>query len=118
MNQKQLLKKKQPLNIKSMTVFWIIQMLFFNVQSVYASGVGNSKLATGTEALITDVTTWLMVIAPIVGGLLVIYFFIRRSGSDEQDQKRWNNRITTAIVSTIGAVLGSAIINLIAGYYL
>ena len=112
------MSQKEKFKNKFITVFWIIQMLFLNVQNVYADGIGNSKLATGTEALITDATTWLMVIAPIVGGLLVIYFFIRRSGSDEQDQKRWNNRITTAIVSTIGAVLGSAIINLIAGYYL
>ena len=112
MNQKQKFKKI------FITVFWTIQILFLNTQNAFADNVGNSKLATGTEALITDTTTWLMVIAPIVGGLLVIYFFIRRSGSDEQDQKRWNNRITTAIVSTIGAVLGSAIINLIAGYYL
>jgi type IV secretion system protein VirD4 len=110
--------QKQKFKKKLITAFWIIQMLFLNVQSVFADGIGNSKLATGTEALITDTTIWLMVIAPIVGGLLVIYFFIRRSGSDEQDQKRWNNRITTAIVSTIGAILGSAIINLIAGYYL
>lgn len=99
-----------------------LQVLFFNGTVAMAApksgGVKNSKLVTGTEALINDVTTWLMVLAPIVGGLLIIYFFIRRSGADEQDQKRWNNRITTAIVSVIGAVLGSAIINLIVGYYL
>ncbi|WDV48237.1 hypothetical protein PV797_11155 [Clostridiaceae bacterium M8S5] len=94
-------------------------MLFFNAQEVLATGgaIGKSKIATGTENMINDATIWLMILAPIVGGLLVIYFFIRRSGADEQDQKRWNNRIITAIVSVIGAVLGSAIINLIVGYY-
>ena len=112
MNQNKKRKKK------FITVFWIIQILFLNVHNVYADKVGDSKLATGTEALITDATIWLMVVLPIVGGLLVIYFFIRRGGSDEQDQKRWNNHITTAIVSTIGAVLGSAIIILILCYYL
>lgn len=105
---------------KVLTVFVIMQVLFFNVTSVFASSsnnVGKSKIATGTEALLNDVTTWLMILAPIVGGLLIIYFFIRRSGADEQDQKRWNNRITTAIISVVGAVLGSAIINLVIGYY-
>jgi ABC-type molybdate transport system permease subunit len=104
---------------KFLTVLVTLQVLFFNTTTVFATGgaVGASKLATGTEALIKDVTTWLMILAPIVGGLLIIYFFIRRSGADEQDQKRWNNRITTAIISVIGAVLGSAIINLIVGYY-
>ena len=100
---------------KILAVLVSTQVLFSNLTTAFASGgaVGDSKLATGTEALIKDVTTWLMIIAPIVGGLLIIYFFIRRSGADEQDQKRWNNRITTAIVSVIGTVLGSAIINLI-----
>lgn len=102
---------------KGLAVFVMMQVLFFNTP-VFASGsVGNSKIAKGTEALIRDATTWLMILAPIVGGLLVIYFFIRRSGADEQDQKRWNNRIVTAIISVVGAVLGSAIINLIVGYY-
>lgn len=103
---------------KGLTVLVMMQVLFFTTP-VFATGgsVGNSKIAKGTEALIRDATTWLMILAPIVGGLLVIYFFIRRSGADEQDQKRWNNRIMTAIISFIGAVLGSAIINLIVGYY-
>lgn len=84
----------------------------------YADGtVQNSKLVTGTEKLIGDVTTWLMVLAPVVAGLLIIYFCIRRSAADEMDTKKWNNRIVVAIVSCIGAVLGSATLNLIIGYY-
>jgi ABC-type molybdate transport system permease subunit len=82
-----------------------------------ATDVKNSQIVKGTEKLIKDLTTWLMVMAPIVGGLLIIYFFIRRSAADEMDQKKWNNRITTAIISVIGAVLASATLNLIIGYY-
>lgn len=84
---------------------------------VYAGELGDSKLATGTEELINDLTIWLMILAPIVGVVLIIYFFIRRSASDEMDQKKWNNRITTAIISVIGAVLTAATLNLIIGYY-
>ena len=82
--------------------------------TAYASGISQSKLATGTEKLIADATTWLMVLAPVVAGLLIIYFCIRRSAAD---QKKWNNRIVVAIVSCIGAVLGSATLNIIIGYY-
>lgn len=82
-----------------------------------APSVSDSKLAKGTEKLIQDVTTWLMVLAPVVAGLLIIYFCIRRSAADEMDQKKWNNRIVVAIVSCIGAVLGSATLNLLIGYY-
>lgn len=82
-----------------------------------APSISDSKIAKGTEKLIQDVTTWLMVLAPVVAGLLIIYFCIRRSAADEMDQKKWNNRIVVAIVSCIGAVLGSATLNLIIGYY-
>ena len=83
-------------------------------QTVRAVGVG---IAKGTEKLVGDVTTWLMVLAPVVAGLLIIYFCIRRGMADEMDQKKWNNRIVVAVVSCIGAVLGSATLNLILGYY-
>jgi hypothetical protein len=75
-------------------------------------GVNGSPIVTGTERLIGDVTTWLMVLAPIVAGLLIIYFCIRRSAADEMDQKKWNTRIIAAIVSCIGAIIGSATLNL------
>lgn len=83
----------------------------------YAAGVTDSQIVKGTEKLIGDVTTWLMVLAPVVAGLLIIYFCVRRSAADEIDQKKWNNRIVVAIVSCVGAVLGSATLNLILGYY-
>ncbi|WP_156946396.1 Mbov_0395 family pilin-like conjugal transfer protein [Desulfitibacter alkalitolerans] len=85
--------------------------------NAYATDIKNSQLAKGTEALINDVTIWLMILAPIVSALFIIYFFIRRSAADEMDQKKWNNRIVVAIVSCIGAVLASATLNLIIGYY-
>ena len=89
---------------------------FFMSAPAYAAGVEDSQIVTGTEQLIGDLTTWLMVLAPVVSGLLIIYFCIRRGMADEMDQKKWNNRIVVA-VSCIGAVLGSATLTLILGYY-
>lgn len=102
---------------KIFMMLMFISASFMFTTPVYASDVQNSKLAKGTEALINDVTTWLMILAPIVAALLIVYFFIRRSAADEMDQKKWNNRIAVAIVSAIGAVLASATLNLIIGYY-
>ena len=96
-----------------LTAFLMLQ----NSTMAYAAGIGDSQIAKGTEKLIQDATTWLMVLAPVVAGLLIIYFCIRRSAADEMDQKKWNNRIVVAIVSCIGAVLGSATLNIIIGYY-
>ncbi|MDA3846933.1 MAG: hypothetical protein PF505_10405 [Vallitaleaceae bacterium] len=68
---------------KSSVAFYI---LFLMSTTAYASEVGDSKLATGTQDLINDLTVWLMILAPIVGVVLLIYFFIRRSAADEMDQ--------------------------------
>lgn len=99
----------------------ILTALFFWFSAIpaYATsgGIQSSKLATGTKQLIQDATTYLMVLAPVAAGMLIIYFCIRRSAADEMDQKKWNNRITVAVVSCIGAVLGSATLNVIIGYY-
>lgn len=95
----------------------IVYIALMTPQRAYAADVADSQIVKGTEKLINDVTTWLMILAPVVAGLLIIYFCIRRSAADEMDQKKWNNRIVVAIVSCIGAVLGSATLNLILGYY-
>jgi hypothetical protein len=85
--------------------------------TAFAEEVGNSKLATGTQELVGDLTTWLMILAPTVTVLLVVYYLIRKSASDEMDGKKWNSRITVALVSCIGAVLASVIVNILIGYY-
>lgn len=94
-----------------------LYLFMCNASTVYANGISNSKLNTGTKKLIADATSALLVLAPVVAGLLIIYFCIRRSAADEMDQKKWNNRIVVAIVSCIGAVIGSATLNIIIGYY-
>lgn len=99
------------------TITGTISVMLMSSVPVMADTVQDSQLVKGTENLIKDITTWLMVLAPIVGVLLIIYFFIRRSAADEIDQKKWNNRIVTVIISVIGAVLASATLNLIIGYY-
>ena len=90
---------------------------FVNAPTAYAAGIGASKLATGTEQLIKDVTSWLLIVAPLVTVVAVIYYFIRKTVSDEIDHKKWNTRISTAIICCIGVVAASLIINLIVSYY-
>jgi len=105
-------------NRKKLSAFLLSAFLMLTASiPAYAADVNDSAIVKGTEKLIGDVTTWLMVLAPIVAGLLIIYFCIRRSAADEMDQKKWNTRIIAAIVSCIGAILGSATLNLIIGYY-
>jgi ABC-type molybdate transport system permease subunit len=111
-------KHFKSINKKAVTALTTVSVMIVTSLPVLAADtVNDSQIVKGTEKLIGDLTTWLMIFAPVVGGLLIIYFFIRRSAADEMDQKKWNNRITTAIISVIGAVLASATLNLIIGYY-
>ena len=85
--------------------------------TVYASDISSSILATGTEKLVKDATTWLLVIAPAITIIAVIYYFIRKGMADEMDHRKWNTRISTAIISCIGVVTASIIIKVIIAYY-
>lgn len=79
--------------------------------------IGSSDLAKGTEKLLKDATTWLMIIVPLVTVLVVIYYLIRRAAADEMDHKKWNSRITTAVISCIVAVAASALLNMLTAYF-
>ena len=98
---------------------WLIvtAVLFLSPITVLASSLGDSKLATGTEKLIKDATSWLLIVAPLVTVVAIIYYLIRKTMSDEMDHKKWNSRITTAIICCIGVVAASLTINLIVSYY-
>lgn len=99
------------------TAMIVVYSMFISRQPVYADGFGTSIFATGTKNLFKDIGIFLLILAPISGGVLGVYFFIRRQAADEMDQKKWNDRIKVTIVSTIGAVLVSAAITLLASYY-
>lgn len=93
-----------------------ITSLFCATSTCFA-GVQDSIIATGTQNLITDLTNWLLILAPVLTVLLVGYYLLRKSSSDEMDGKRWDSRIKVAIICCVGVIVASALINLIVGYY-
>ena len=102
--------------IKRMGIM-IFVVVMLSTNCCFASSVGESKLAVGTENLINDLTNWLLVLAPVLTACLVGYYLLRKSASDEMDTKRWDNRIKVAVISCIGVVIASGLINIIIGYY-
>jgi len=84
---------------------------------ILANKIESSKIGTGTKQLISDLTKWLTILAPIVGAVCIAYFLVRKGMSDEMDHKKWNTRTTVAIISTVGAVLAAVIVNLVVSYY-
>lgn len=77
----------------------------------------SSVLFTGTQNLINDAITVLMILGMIVGIACFCYFGIRRSAADEMDQKKWGNRMSNAVICTIAVELGMVIIKLVLSYY-
>lgn len=101
-----------------MIVFITVNKFCIEAFATAGGNIASSKLATGSQKLINDVTTWLTIIAIPVTVAAVIYFFIRKGAADEQDQKMWQNRITTALVCGIGVIIASSLINVITGYFM
>ncbi len=74
-------------------------------------------LESGTIQLITDVSSALQKIVGIAGGSAVCYCFIRKSMADDVDQKKWQSRIITSVVATVGGLIATTLISIVSGYY-
>lgn len=83
-----------------------------------AAGFASSTIAIGIKNLINDVTTYLVILCPLVGGMAAVYFLIRKSAADEQDKKMWNSRAVNAIICGVAGMLVSGVISLISGYFI
>ena len=70
------------------TMIVVYSMIQGNKPVSAAGPFGTSIFATGTKNLATDIGTYLLILAPISGSLLGVYFFIRRQAADEMDQKK------------------------------
>ena len=82
-----------------------------------ADGISESEIGVGVKNLFTDLTTYIMVLSPIVGGAAAGYFLIRRGMADEQDGKMWMKRAVTAVICAVAGLVVGAIIRLISSYF-
>lgn len=110
-------KIKKFINIKRIGKVGLALTSLFCYTNTCFAAIQDSKIVTGTESLISDLTGWLLILAPVLTVLLVGYFFLRKAASDEMDAKRWDNRIKIAVISCIGVVVASGLINVIMNYY-
>lgn len=102
---------------KSIYILTIICFMVLGSTTVFAEKIQDSVFFKGSMNLIKDATTALMIIAPIVGIALGVFFYIKKGGADEMDQKTWQKRINNTIYSVLGAELFSIALNLIVSYY-
>lgn len=90
------------------------------VDNTTPSGTGSfasSDIAQGTKNLITDISTWFIVICALAGTAAAIYCLIRRGMADEVDGKKWTKRCVTAIICAVGGALIGGIVTLVGSYF-
>lgn len=123
MKHKKTIKYRNRLKSRLIYFYSLLFLLFSHAEQVYANSeegankIADSKFGKGTIALLNDTSLFLLILSPSVGAVLGIYFFMRKNAADEQDQKQWNKRLITTGVCVVGAVLVSALINVVTGYY-
>lgn len=74
-------------------------------------------IQSGTINLINDIASALQKIVGIAGAAACCYCFIRKSMADDVDQKKWQSRIITCVIATVGGLISTTIISVVAGYY-
>lgn len=107
--------QKESITKKAILLFTTIQILYFSAINTWA--IQSNKVVTGTKKLFEDALGGLKIVGPAACALLAGYFFLRKGGADEQDQKMWQKRINTAVVAAVGIVLITSIIEVILGYF-
>ena len=106
-----MMKQNHSLREKFKKVILTVMAVTLTLTQSVSADIAGSKIATGTVKLVSDATSWLLVIAPSVSVLLIIYYLIRKGMSDEMEHKKWNSRIVVTIVSCIGAGVACGRIN-------
>lgn len=76
-----------------------------------------SELFTGTQRLLDDLSSGLLLLAPAVCIVLLVIFSIAKGGSNEMDAVKWGKRQRNVVICLLIAMLASAIIKLLLGYY-
>lgn len=92
----------------------------FAVDESTPGGTGNfanSEIATGTQNLINDIGTWLIIICGAAGAASAVYCLIRRGMADDVDGKMWTKRCITAVICAVGGALVGGVVKLISSYY-
>lgn len=102
---------------KAAVLCCVMAAMLYSVIPASAAGLTESTVFTGTFALVNDLTTWAILLCPLIGGLAALIFMIRRSMADPQDGKMWTNRMVIAIACGVGGSLVSTLIAIITSYF-
>ena len=96
----------------------VLTTLFYSfILSASAEDFASSTIARGTLKLVNDISSYLMIIGPIVAIAFCLYFVTRRSAADEHEGKMWNKKISMAIICGVAVPLISGVVSMLTSYY-
>jgi hypothetical protein len=72
---------------------------------------------TGLIQLLNDGTTLLMFASIPLTAACAGWFAFQRSQADEMDQKMWGKRIKNALISGVGVLLSTSLVNVVFAYF-
>lgn len=79
--------------------------------------ISNTPLFKGTKSLVTDISTWLLVILPIITGVYCLFEAITMGAKDEQGQIGAKKKIKAIIIICVVGMSVSGLITTLATYY-
>jgi hypothetical protein len=89
--------------------------LFIN--QVYAAGIANNKLFTGTKKMFNDLKTPLIGLSAVIAVAIIIYYLIRMKMADDMDAKMYKKRIFTVLGCCVLIVVIASLLTAILSYY-
>jgi len=94
-----------------------VLLLFCLGQVIYAAGLEDSKLVTGTEKLVDAIINWLIGIGVTICGGYFIYYVYCLKTNDEGERRRNIQNIKTTLIAIVLITCGIALIDVILGFY-
>lgn len=113
-NQKILRKKRK---IKILFLFLMTIFIIIYSFNVFASGTDGLRLFTGTESILNDLTTYLLVIIPVIGIVVGLYNAVKMISQDTQEQMQTKKKIKMILIICIVAESADALLKWILSYY-
>lgn len=79
--------------------------------------VQDSVIFTGTQKLLNDVSSALLIILPLSAAAILAYLAVRKMGAEEQEAPVWKKRMWGVGIAFIVGITASGIVSLVSGYY-
>lgn len=110
------MKKLKKLKVQ---LYFALTLLFLAIPDTAFGAKGElwGTLQKGTNQMISDIQKFLIITVPSVAGVALLASAGMRAISNEEDKSKWDRRMKQAIIFSVVAILATAIITTVLGYF-